>query len=183
MAYVRVVSPAEAEGELRRAYDLVQAHRGGIANVFRVQSLRPDALMAHLGLYMAVMFGPSGLSRREREALAMVVSAANNCSYCVVHHAAALRHHEPDGRVVDRLGKGEIPDDLPPRLRAILAYGRKLTKASFAIDDADIQTLRKAGLDDETILSTNLVAAYYNLVNRLVDGLGVDLDDPGGYQY
>ncbi len=79
MARVKTIAPDEAEGELAEIY----ARLGGarVANILSVQSLNPPALAAHLELYRAIMFGPSPLSRAEREAVAVAVSATNGCHY------------------------------------------------------------------------------------------------------
>lgn len=79
-AWIPVVPPAEAEGELAETYRRVGA-RERVANVIGLHSLHPGAMEAHLELYRTLMFGPSPLSRMEREALAVVVSAANDCFY------------------------------------------------------------------------------------------------------
>lgn len=79
-AWIRVVPPDSAEGELRDVYRSVGARRG-VSNILGVQSLHPAALSAHDDLYRTVMFGPSPLSRIERESVAVVVSAANDCFY------------------------------------------------------------------------------------------------------
>lgn len=176
MTYIRVIPPEQAEGDLKVAYEKVRSDRGDIANIFQAHSIRPDTMVAHLHLYMTMMFGNSGLTRAERELLAVVVSSANNCSYCVLHHSEALRKYEKDPKLVQRLGTGEIPDDLPPRSRALATYARKVTRQSFAVEEQDIEALRHARFSDEEILTANLIASYYNFVNRLADGLGVDLE-------
>jgi uncharacterized peroxidase-related enzyme len=81
MAWIRVIDEADATGELKDAYDRVAAARGGVANILKVHSVSPAAMTAHLDLYRHLMFGPSELSRREREAIALAVSAANACHY------------------------------------------------------------------------------------------------------
>ncbi|MFW6193711.1 MAG: peroxidase [Gemmatimonadota bacterium] len=79
-AWIRVVGVADADGELAGAYGRVGA-RDRVANVIGVHSLHPQALEDHVALYRTLMFGRSPLSRREREAVAVVVSAANDCFY------------------------------------------------------------------------------------------------------
>ena len=79
-AWIRIVHPDSADGELREVYRSMGALRG-ISNILGVQSLHPAALSAHDELYRTVMFGPSPLSRAERESVAVVVSAANDCFY------------------------------------------------------------------------------------------------------
>lgn len=79
-AWIRIVPPDAADGELREAYRSIGA-RSGVSNILGVQSLHPAGLSAHDELYKTVMFGPSPLSRIEREAVAVAVSAANDCFY------------------------------------------------------------------------------------------------------
>ena len=81
MAWIKVVEPEEATGDLKQEYDAALERAGKVFNILKVQSLNPDALQASMQLYRATMFGPSGLSRAEREMLATVVSWANHCFY------------------------------------------------------------------------------------------------------
>ena len=81
MARVKTVSPDAADGELADVYTRISKTRGQVANILQLQSLNPLALGAHLEMYRAIMFAPSPLSRAEREALAVVVSATNQCEY------------------------------------------------------------------------------------------------------
>ena len=81
MAWIRVIQPPEADEKLRGAYDEVGAARGTVANIMKIHSVSPDVMSAHLALYKRLMFGPSDLSRRQRETIGVVVSGANDCHY------------------------------------------------------------------------------------------------------
>jgi len=81
MAWIKVVEPQDAAGELKQEYDAAHERAGKVFNILKVQSLNPAALRASMHMYRATMFGPSGLSRTEREMLATVVSWANRCFY------------------------------------------------------------------------------------------------------
>jgi uncharacterized peroxidase-related enzyme len=81
MAWIKVIEPQEATGELKQEYDAAVKRAGKVFNILKVQSLNPAALQASMQMYRATMFGPSGLSRAEREMLATVVSWANHCFY------------------------------------------------------------------------------------------------------
>lgn len=81
MAWIKVVEPPEATGELKQEYDAAEERAGKVFNILKVQSLNPAALTASMQMYRTTMFGPSGLSRAEREMLATVVSWANRCFY------------------------------------------------------------------------------------------------------
>jgi len=81
MAWIKTVEPGEATGELKAEYKKAVLRAGKVFNILKVQSLNPAALHASMELYLTTMFGPSGLSRAERELLATVVSWANHCFY------------------------------------------------------------------------------------------------------
>jgi uncharacterized peroxidase-related enzyme len=81
VAFLRLVDVGEADGALRREYDEAIARAGKVFNIVRSMSLRPRVLHASMALYREIMFGPSDLSRAERELLAVVVSRANDCHY------------------------------------------------------------------------------------------------------
>ena len=81
MAYLRLIEVDEATGELRVEYDAATERAGKVFNIVKAMSLRPEVLKRSIELYREVMFGPSPLSRQERELLAVVVSSANDCHY------------------------------------------------------------------------------------------------------
>ena len=81
MPWIKVIEPEDAAGDLKREYDDATKRAGKVFNILKVQSLNPGALRASMQMYRATMFGPSGLSRAEREMLATVTSWANHCFY------------------------------------------------------------------------------------------------------
>jgi uncharacterized peroxidase-related enzyme len=81
MAWIKMIEPAEAGGELKSEYEKAVRRAGKVFNIVKLQSLRPQTLRASMELYLATMYGASGLSRAEREMLATVVSWANRCFY------------------------------------------------------------------------------------------------------
>ena len=81
MAWIRVTDEADAAGELKEAYARVASARGTVANILKLHSVSPRAMTTHLDLYRQLMFGPSELSRRQREEIAVAVSATNACHY------------------------------------------------------------------------------------------------------
>jgi uncharacterized peroxidase-related enzyme len=81
MAWIKVIQEAEASGELRELYDGLTEPWGGVDNIMKIHSLNPPSLHAHFELYKTLMRGKSGLSRAQREMLAVVVSSANQCHY------------------------------------------------------------------------------------------------------
>lgn len=174
MSWITTVSPDAAEGELEALYSELSRSRGKVANILEAHSLRPSALRAHMALYMDLMFSSGGLSRRERELIAVVVSHANQCAYCVAHHAEALARYVSDADLLEAVRTGGFPDALSPREHRLAAYARQLTQSPSTIGRDDIEALRTAGLTDADILLANLVTAYFNFVNRIALGLGVE---------
>ncbi len=81
MAWIKVIDETEAEGALREAYALVHAARGRVANIHKIHSVCPASMRTHLEIYRGLMFGPSELTRAERETLAVTVSTVNRCHY------------------------------------------------------------------------------------------------------
>jgi uncharacterized peroxidase-related enzyme len=81
LPYIRLIDEAEAEGPLREEYDAAIERAGKVFNILKAMSLNPSVLRASMDLYKAIMFGESGLSRRERELLATVTSAEQSCHY------------------------------------------------------------------------------------------------------
>lgn len=177
MSWIKEVDISEAEGKLAETYAALIEKRGKVANILKVHSLNPDAMSNHLDLYMTIMFGKSGLSRAEREAIAVVVSASNDCQYCVNHHAEALRRYLKDEEVINLLMTADGLETLEPRLSNIVRYAEKLTTAPGAMTEIDLGELRAEGLTDEDILDLTLVVGYFNFVNRIALGLGVTFSD------
>jgi alkylhydroperoxidase family enzyme len=81
MSWIKMINEEEAEGMLREIYDTVSHSRGQVGNILKVEGLNPEALDAHFELYKNLMFSRSPLTRKQRETLAVAVSAANHCHY------------------------------------------------------------------------------------------------------
>lgn len=185
MAWIRVIGETDADETLRECYDRIRSARGKVANIMKVHSLHPAAMEAHLDLYRTILFGPAGLSRRERELLATAVSALNGCAYCVRHHAEALRAYVRDEDLIAAVVTDPRTAPLGARERAMLSYARTLTLTPSQTTEADVAGLREAGFGDEEILAIALIVGYFNFVNRVALGLGVKPSDEEitGYRY
>lgn len=173
MSWIEEIDIDKADGKLAEIYDELVEKRGKVSNILKVHSLNPAAMSDHLDLYMTIMFGKSGLSRAEREAIGVVVSANNDCAYCVNHHAEALRQYIKDEDTLAMLISADGLETLEPRLSNIVRHAEKLTNAPGAMTESDLGELRAVGLDDKDILDLSLITAYFNFVNRLALGLGV----------
>lgn len=149
---------------------------GRAAHIVRVQSLHPASMEAHYHLYHTLLHGPSPLSRRQREMIAVVVSATNGCHYRVVHHGESLRGLTSEPTLLPLLREDYRKAPLSPADRAMLDYAVRLTRSPEAITSSDVQRLREAGFEDRAILDIVQVTAYFAFANRLTLGLGVELE-------
>jgi len=185
MPWIEVIDETEADGELKSIYEKVSGKRGKVSNIMRIQSLNPKAMQAHLDLYLSLMFEDSGLTREQRELIGTAVSAANDCGYCITHHALALNHYWKDDERVQGFIGNYHTFKLPENERAMLDYAIKLTQTPASVTREDVETLRRYGFADEDILSINMITGYFNFVNRIVLGLGVEFtqEEAEGYKY
>jgi uncharacterized peroxidase-related enzyme len=177
VAWIKTIAPEDADGELEALYDAIASARGGVADVHRVQSLNPRAMRAHLELYKATVFARSTLSRVARERIAVVVSAANRCEYCVAHHSEALRQLRDVPHIIDALGRGHLPEELPQADTTLLRWAQQAARTPPECGESGIEELRAGGFDDRAILDAALTVAYFSFVNRLVLLLGVEVED------
>jgi uncharacterized peroxidase-related enzyme len=184
MAYIKVIPYSEAEDRLKEIYDDILQKRGKLAEVHQIQSLNPETILQHMELYMGIMFSKSPLSRAEREMIAVVVSAANNCAYCQHHHGSALNQYWKDDQKVLDLRKDYSSLNLSSREYVLCSYAKNLTLHPQKFEGKNnLNDLKEAGLDDRTILDATLVISYFNFVNRMVLSLGVTLEDDKGEGY
>lgn len=184
MSWIKEVEIEQADEKLMPIYEDLLKSRGKIANILKVQSLNPEALKAHLDLYMTIMFGKSGLSRKERECIAVVVSRADNCEYCVNHHAESLSRYVRDSELLNQIKKDFTKAKLSERLMAICNYAHKLTTKPGNQSSEDLDNLKTFDLQDKDLLDITLIVAYFNFVNRIALGLGVAFssDELTGYK-
>ena len=176
IAWIKVIEEAQAGDELRQAYEQAGAARGRVANILKVHSLQPRAMTAHLRLYLDLLFGQSDLSRADREMIAVAVSSANHCHYCIEHHGEALRTLTKDVEWVATLKREPATMALSQRQRVLVDYALTLTLRPSELTEADVAKLRAVGLSDAAIHDAAAIAAYFNFVNRLALGLGVALE-------
>ncbi len=140
---------------------------GFVPNVLRAWLLRPEKLRTFIRAYDELMLGPSGLSKLEREMIAVAVSSQNRCYYCLVAHGAAVRKLSGDPQLGEMVAFNYRVAELPERQRALLDFAVKLTAQPHDVGEADRQRLRDAALSDEDIFDAAEVAAFFNYTNRV----------------
>jgi uncharacterized peroxidase-related enzyme len=172
ITWLRVPAEDDVPPAARELWDKPLEKLGFVPNVLRVMSLRPEHLVAWWAYIQELMTGDSGLTKAQREMIAVVVSVENGCHYCVVSHSAALRKLVDDPVLADQIATNYRYAPLQPSERAMLDYALKLTVQSSSCTEEDIDELREAGWTDEDILDIAQVAAMFNFTNRLASGLG-----------
>ena len=172
ITWLRVPADAEIPVEARALWDLPLEKLRFVPNVLRTMALRPTHLVRWRAYFDELMTGESGLTKAQREMIAVVVSAQNRCHYCLISHTAALRKLTGDPPLVDQLASNYRYADIEPNERAMLDYAVKLTVESHTCTREDVDRLRDAGWSDEDILDIAQVAGMFNLTNRLASGLG-----------
>jgi uncharacterized peroxidase-related enzyme len=145
---------------------------GFVPNVLRVYAIRPRHLQLWNEFYDELMRGESGLTKAQREMIAVVVSTANRCHYCIVSHSAALRKLTGDPLLVEQLLTNHAYAPVDAKERAMLDFTVKLTERSSTCTEADVDALREAGWSNEEIMDIAEVTAMFNFTNRLASGLG-----------
>ncbi|MEM8698645.1 MAG: peroxidase-related enzyme [Pseudomonadota bacterium] len=160
--------------EVATLFAKCQAKLGLIPNVLVAYAFNPEKLAGFGQMYNEMMLGPSGLSKLEREMIAVVVSAQNRCWYCQVAHGAAVRVLSGKPELGEALVMNYRVADLNPRERAILDFALKMTVESAAIEEGDRQVLRDAGLSDGDIWDLAAVAGFFNMSNRMASAVGME---------
>jgi uncharacterized peroxidase-related enzyme len=152
---------------LRGLFSKARERLGFVPNVFRVYSYRPDRLSAWFTHFRSLHEPTQELGAADRELIAVVVSSANRCLYCLVAHGAALREELGDGVLGERIAFDWRRAGLDARRSAIAAYAEKLTLTPHLVDRDDLQSLLDAGLSLESAWDVAEIASMYNLTNRM----------------
>jgi len=159
--------PDDLDDDLKTIWAKCVDKLGFVPNVFSTYSLKPQRLRHFMQMYNDIMLAPSGLSKLEREMVAVVVSSANRCYYCLVAHGAAVRQLSGDPHLGEMLALNYRVARLDPRQRTMLDYAWKLTTTPHLIEDADRDLLSHQGLSNEDIFDLSETVAFFNLSNRM----------------
>jgi uncharacterized peroxidase-related enzyme len=162
-----VPDPSGLDDDLQAIWRKCVDKLGFVPNVFSTYSLRPKRLRNFMAMYNEIMLSESGLSKLEREMIAVVVSSANRCYYCLVAHGAAVRALSGDPQLGEMMALNYRVAKLDARQRAMLDFTWKLTATPHLVDDADRDGLRAVGLTNEDIFDLAETVAFFNLSNRM----------------
>ena len=181
MSWIKTIPYEEADQALRRLYDKVAGPNQNIDNVLLIHSLRPNTLKGHMTLYKSVLHSSQNtLPKWYLEAIGVYVSYLNQCDYCVAHHQEGLKRLIVGDIDFDKMLEA-LKSDRPEQFftdRYLLGmnYARILTVEHHLLSKSHIDQLKAFGFSEGEILELNQVAAYFNYVNRMVVGLGVNTD-------
>ena len=150
---------------------------GFVPNVLRAYAFDPAKLDAFSAMYNDLMLADSGLSKLEREMIAVVVSSINKCFYCLTAHGQAVRALSNDPKLGEILVMNWRVADLDARQTAMLAFAEKVTKASAETSEEDRQSLRDAGFSDRDIWDIASVTGFFNMTNRMASATDMRPND------
>src|SRR5215213_5754231 len=154
-------------GEMQAYFAKCDEKIGFVPNVLRAYAHDNQTLEAFAALYNDLMLAPSGLSKLEREMIAVVVSSQNRCYYCLTAHGAAVRVYSGDPALGETMVMNYRAAKLTKKQRAMLDFAVRITNKSWAIEEEDREALRRVGFSDRDIWDIAAVAGFFNMSNRV----------------
>ena len=162
-----ILDGLEPSESTRGYFDKCEEKLGLVPNVLRAYSFDDKKLRAFTDMYNDLMLGASGLSKLEREMIAVAVSSVNHCYYCLTAHGAAVRELSGDPKLGEQMVMNYRVADLTEKQKAMLDFAVLLTEAPATIVEEDRQMLRDAGWNDRDIWDIASTAAFFNMSNRM----------------
>ncbi len=157
----------DGEDQVKNYLEIVQQKLGFIPNVLAAFAKFPKQFEGFTKLYNALMLGESGLTKLEREMIAVTVSSENHCFYCLVAHGSAVRELSNDPQLGERIAANFRSAELPKRQEELLNFTKKLTKDPSEIVENDRKKLRDVGYTDRDIWDISAIVGLFNMTNRL----------------
>jgi uncharacterized peroxidase-related enzyme len=161
------LKPGRLSPEMEAYFAKCRDKLGFVPNVLKAYAFDNAKLEAFVAMYNDLMLGPSGLSKLEREMIAVAVSAHNRCYYCLVAHGAAVRALSGDPPLGELMVMNYRAARLSKRQRAMLDFAVRLTAEPWTVEERDRDTLRRAGFTDRDIWDIAAVAGFFNMSNRV----------------
>jgi uncharacterized peroxidase-related enzyme len=159
--------PAPLSGDMASYFAKCEEKLGFVPNVLKAYAFDMAKLAAFVAMYNDLMLAPSGLSKLEREMIAVAVSSHNRCYYCLVAHGAAVRQLSDDPALGELMVMNYRAARLSQRERAMLDFAAKMTAEPWLIEDEDREALRRAGFGERDIWDIAAVAGFFNMTNRV----------------
>jgi uncharacterized peroxidase-related enzyme len=168
-----VPDPASLDDDIRAVFQKCTDKLGLVPYVLQAYSVNQNKLRNFMAMYNELMLAPSGLSKLEREMVAVVVSSANRCYYCLVAHGQAVRALSGDPQLGEMLVMNYRVANLDARQRAMLDFAWKLTTEPYTVTDTDREALRAVGLSNQDIFDLADTIGFFNMSNRMA--IGIDM--------
>lgn len=163
--------PGELSPAMQAMFAKCDEKIGFVPNVLRAYAHDDAKLSAFVAMYNDLMLAPCGLSKLEREMIAVAVSGENRCYYCLTAHGAAVRQLSGDPVLGEMMAMNYRAADLEPRHRAMLDFAVALTNAPWSVEERDREALRQAGFADRDIWDIAAVVAFFNMSNRMASAV------------
>ena len=157
----------DGEDQVKNYLEIVQQKLGFIPNVLAAFAKFPKQFEGFTKLYNALMLGESGLTKLEREMIAVTVSSENHCFYCLVAHGSAVRELSNDPQLGERIAANFRSAELPKKQEELLNFTKKLTKDPSEISENDRKRLRDVGYSDRDIWDISAIVGLFNMTNRI----------------
>ena len=167
MSWFPVPAEDELPEDLQGLFRKARENLGFVPNVFVSYSFRPERMRTWFAHFKSLHVPTDNLSVADREMIAVVVSMANGCLYCLIAHGAALREALGDPVLGDRITLDWRRAGLDERRRAVCAYAEKLTRPPRVLTEEALASLLAVGLTQEEAWDVAEIAAMYNLTNRM----------------
>jgi uncharacterized peroxidase-related enzyme len=161
------LKPAALTAEMQAYFDKCEEKLGFVPNVLKAYAFDTPKLAAFVAMYNDLMLAPSGLSKLEREMIAVAVSSHNRCYYCLVAHGAAVRALAGDPVLGELMVMNYRAARLSKRHRAMLDFAVKLTERPWEVEESDREQLRRTGFSARDIWDISAVAGFFNMSNRI----------------
>lgn len=175
MSRIKTIDEAKAEGKLKEIYSAQKNYGIKLASIYKVQGIKPGALLNHLDLHAELIYANSELTRAERELIIVIVSLANGCKYCQFRHADFLNKEWKNEIKIAQVFIDYEEANLTEREKTLCQFAKELTMIPEDFEDAKyVNKLREIGLTDSGILDVVLVVSFANYINRIA--LALDLN-------
>jgi uncharacterized peroxidase-related enzyme len=161
------LGPANLSPAMQAYFQKCQEKLGFVPNVLVAYAFDSAKLEAFAAMYNDLMLAPSGLSKLEREMIAVAVSSQNRCYYCLTAHGAAVRQYSGQPMLGEHMVMNYRAARLDKRQRAMLDFAVKLTAEPWTIEEADREALRRAGFSDRDIWDISAIVGFFNMSNRV----------------
>lgn len=164
----------EGEEQVESYLKIVEDKIGFIPNVLAAFAKFPKQFEGFTKLYNSLMLGESGLTKLEREMIAVTVSSENHCFYCLVAHGSAVRELSNDPQLGERIAANFRSAELPRRQEELLSFAKKLTRDPSEIGEQERKKLRDVGYTDRDIWDISAIVGFFNMTNRLASAIEME---------